>query len=261
MHLASYDTRMKAKPFLTATWSNVLLFTYPIAPEPLVLRIPEGLELDTIDGQAYVSLVAFDFTDTRVKGVRWPGFVNFPEINLRFYLRDPISGRRGVRFIREFVPSALIARLARMLYNEPYKSTPIQSTVHDNGQMVMVQHDWEWNDESHRVRVTSENKPFVPPEGTASHHFKEHRWGFGRSKKGDATIYEVQHPRWEILPVRNYEVDVDFGSLYGAEFGSLNEIEPVSVIHAVGSKIEVFPDHPLVGELGVEEPANFRGDE
>lgn len=252
---------MAARSFLTARWSNLLLITYPIAPEPLVLRVPEGLELDTIDGQPYVSLVAFDFLDTKVKGVKWPGFVNFPEINLRTYLRDPVSGRRGVRFIREFVPSAAIARIARTLYNEPYRDTRMQSNVHDNGEMVMVQHDWEWNGRPHRVRVTSENKPFVPPEGTASHYFKEHQWGFGRSKKGETMIYEVRHPVWEVLPVRNFEVDVDFANLYGAEFASLNDARPASVVHAVGSEIEVYPHRALRGELGVEEPANFRREE
>jgi len=239
---------MDAKPFLTATWSNLLLFTYPIPPEPLVLRIPEGLELDTVDDQAYVSLVAFDFLDTRVKGVRWPGFVNFPEINLRFYLREPASGRRGVRFIREFVPSATVARIARGLYNEPYRDTRMQSDVHDNGEVIMVQHDWEWNERPHRVRVTSTNDPFVPPEKTASHFFKEHQWGFGKSKKGQTQIYEVRHPVWEVLPVRNFEVDVDFGTLYGAEFASLNELDPVSVVHAVGSAIEVYPHQNLSDE-------------
>jgi uncharacterized protein YqjF (DUF2071 family) len=236
---------MDEKPFLTARWSNLLLVTYAIGEESLRLRLPDGLELDTIDGTPFVSLVAFDFQDTKVKGVKWPGFVNFPEINLRFYVREPNSGRRGVCFIRELVPSRAIARIARSLYNEPYQFTKMQSSVHDNGQFIMAQHDWDWNKRAHRLRVSSNARPFTPKPDSREHFFKEHQWGFGSSKKGETLIYEVRHPHWEVYPVRSYTVDVDFGTLYGAEFAALNDAKPYSVVHAVGSEIEVYPHRDL----------------
>jgi len=60
-----------------------------------------------------VSLVAFDVRDTRVRGVAWPGLRDFPEVNLRFYVRE--GDRRGVVFIRELVPSRAVALVARLL--------------------------------------------------------------------------------------------------------------------------------------------------
>ena len=91
--------------FLTARWSNLCLFTYAVPPALLRSRVPPGLELDRregLEGEAFVSLVAFDFLETRVLGVPWPGFREFPEINLRFYVRrpaaeGPASARRGLR--------------------------------------------------------------------------------------------------------------------------------------------------------------------
>src|SRR4051812_2159224 len=92
-------------PFLTARWSNLCLLTYAVPRALLTPRLPPGLELDTRpgladgptadrfapDGPAFVSLVAFDFLDTRVLGVPWPGYRNFPEINLRFYVRRRVA--------------------------------------------------------------------------------------------------------------------------------------------------------------------------
>lgn len=239
---------MSETPFLTARWTNLLLVTYPIGEESLRLRLPEGIELDTIDGTPFVSLVAFDFLDTRVKGVKFPGFVDFPEINLRFYVREIATGRRGVCFIRELVPSRTIANIARRFYNEPYEHAKMQSAVHDNGEFIFVQHDWEWNRRPHRLRVTSNATPRLPPDDSTAHFFKEHQWGFGRSKKGETLIYEVRHPTWEIYPVRSHNIDVDFGSLYGAEFASLTDATPYSVVHAVGSEIEVHPHEALGSE-------------
>ena len=71
-------------PFLTARWSNLFLASYAVPPALLEERLPPGLTLDLRDGQAFVSLVAFEFLNTRVLGVPWPGHVNFAELNLRF---------------------------------------------------------------------------------------------------------------------------------------------------------------------------------
>ncbi len=113
------------KPFLTAEWRNLLLINDAVDEKILSEYLPPGCELDRLDGRCFASLVAFDFQETRVFGVRWPGFTNFPEINLRIYVR--FGDVRGVVFVRELVPGRLVAAIARWLYNEPYeraKMTP-----------------------------------------------------------------------------------------------------------------------------------------
>jgi hypothetical protein len=67
------------RPILTAPWNNVFLATYAVPPPLLEPRLPPGLTLDGRDGHAFVSLVAFEFLDTRVLGVPWPGHRNFTE--------------------------------------------------------------------------------------------------------------------------------------------------------------------------------------
>src|SRR5579885_2376605 len=132
-------------PFLTARWSNLCIFTYAVPPSLLQARLPPGLELDTRDGNGFVSLVAFDFLDTRVLGVGWPGYRNFPELNLRFYVR--LGEERGVVFLREFVPGRLVTALARLIYNEPYRATSLQSVVDDRSDKIRVEHRLRWNGE------------------------------------------------------------------------------------------------------------------
>ncbi|HEX4590209.1 MAG TPA: DUF2071 domain-containing protein, partial [Gemmataceae bacterium] len=75
------------RPFLTARWTNLFVANYPVPDRLLAPRLPPGLTLDRWEGSAYVSLVAFDFRDTRVLGIPWPGYRHFPEVNLRFYVR------------------------------------------------------------------------------------------------------------------------------------------------------------------------------
>src|SRR5262245_57354345 len=106
----TYNIRM-SRPFLTARWQHLFLANFSVSPELLRPRLHPDLELDTREGQAFVSLVAFRFLDTRVLGIGWPGYRNFAELNLRFYVRH--QGERGVVFVREFVPQRLTAWLAR----------------------------------------------------------------------------------------------------------------------------------------------------
>ncbi|HSQ57361.1 MAG TPA: DUF2071 domain-containing protein, partial [Gemmata sp.] len=98
---------MPTRRFLTARWCNLILANYPVPEELLRPLLPPGCELDRRDGACWASLVGFQFLQTRVLGIGWPGFRNFPEWNLRFYVTH--EGQRGVAFVREFVPSWFVA--------------------------------------------------------------------------------------------------------------------------------------------------------
>jgi uncharacterized protein len=229
--------------FLTAEWRHLCLFTYAVPPARLEPHLPPGLALDTIDGEAFVSLVAFDFLKTRVLGVPWPWHRNFPEINLRFYVRE--GERRGVAFIRELVPRRLIAWIARALYNEPYAYAPMRSQVRRqaerDGDRLVVEHTLMAGGRPQRLSISASSVAHIPDEASREHFFKEHSWGYGRSRRGELLRYEVRHPVWSIHPVLAHQLDWDFGAVYGAEWADLGTLEPRSVILASGSPIRVSP--------------------
>src|SRR5260370_32707143 len=150
------------RPFLTARWSNLAIVTYEVPPALLEPHLPAGVELERRGGAAFASIVAFDFLDTRVWGVPWPGFRTFPEINLRFYVRR--GERRGVVFIREFVPRPLVAWLARAIYNEPYLVAPIESAVAGEAPAVVTRRRPRWRGRTHALAGTR-STPAVPPAG------------------------------------------------------------------------------------------------
>src|SRR4028118_2442131 len=94
------------KKFLTAKWQNLVMANYVVSPELLQNFVPSGVELDFWQDECYVSLVAFKFVDTCVRGFYVPLHINFEEVNLRFYVKrtTPTEVRRGVTFIKEIVP-------------------------------------------------------------------------------------------------------------------------------------------------------------
>jgi uncharacterized protein YqjF (DUF2071 family) len=227
------------RPFLTARWTNLILANYAVPDELLRAYLPPGLELDFRDGRAFVSLVGFDFLDTCVFGVPWPGYRDFPEFNLRFYVRR--GEERGVVFVREYVPLRLVAGLARLIYNEPYVATPMTSRVTETPDSITVEHTLRRGGREHRLRAVGAKPAYTPDPSSAEHFFKEHRWGFGRTRGGRAVRYEVRHPTWDVYPVRDFTIDLDWSNLYGPEWSVMQAARPASVILAAGSAVAVYP--------------------
>jgi uncharacterized protein len=246
-------------PFLTARWLDLALVTYRIPADVLTaalggsqpLDIP--LEPDRLPGDpadvAYASLVAFRFLETRVKGIAVPLHTDFPEVNLRVYVRTrEATPRRGVMFIREFVPRRAIVTVANLLYHEHYRAVPMRIEAVDLGETRRrVACSISLGEREHRIALTGGRPPVTPTPDSLEHFFKEHTWGFGRTPEGRTLVYRVDHPIWDAYPtvIEDLELDVDFGELYGHPWELLDGRDPFHVAYAVGSEISVHP--PQVG--------------
>ena len=232
--------------FLSARWSNLILATYAVDPAALAPRLPPGCRLDlTADGHALASLVAFDFQQCRVLGVPWPGFVNFPEVNLRFYVRhgQDNTERRGVVFVREFVPQRTVAALARWTYNEPYAAVPtMRSHVDATPDTLTVAHDLPVAGRACRIAVTADATNYCPADDSPEAFLIEHQWGFGTSRLLRRRVeYQVVHEPWAVHRVRRFDLRWDWAAAYGREFADLQSARPLSVVLAAGSAVSVYP--------------------
>lgn len=245
--------------FLSARWANLLNLTYRVPPELLQQHVPAGTQLDIHGGSAFVSVVAFDFLDTRVLGVPWPGYRNFPELNLRYYLK--YGNQRGVAFLQEFVPKRMIAKTARVIYNEPYDYAPMRSHAREDETTSAYELSLDYGGRTHTLSVITQRGAYTPASDTLAHYFKEHQWGFGKTRSGRTLCYQVEHDVWDVQDIQSYSLDVDFGVLYGEEWAFLNDEQPFCSVFAMGSAVKVFPkgtledidadpmDHTLPSEL------------
>ena len=231
---------MAARAFLTAEWHDVLGLTYPADAALLAEHLPRGAQIDELDGSPRVSLVAFGFRGTRVRGLAIPGHVTFPEINLRFYVR--MDGERGVVFIREFVPRPAISIVARVFYNEPYRTIPMAHETTLSGGELRVRHRFGAR-KANLLEAIADPSARLPEVGSAEHWLTHHDLGVGRTRAGRARSYSVEHELWALHEVRELRAEVDFGALYGPEWAHLSDSEPSHVTLARGSAVRVLPPH------------------
>lgn len=227
-----------AGPFLTARWTNICMATYEVEPSLVQSHLPLGVGIDRHEGRTLVSLVAFMFERLRVKGIPIPGVQRFVELNLRFYVER--YGQKGVIFIREIAPSRLVCAGARFLYNEPYERAPGRAMIDDDERRISVNYLVRTGTQHHNFRVVGRKPPFTPGDTTIEHFLKERPWGFGRTKRGHLFQYKVEHPLWAIYPVDTHSIDIDWVRIYGARWRIMHEKQPVSVLLARGSDVELY---------------------
>lgn len=247
------------RPFLTARWEYLLFYNFECPRAFLEPHVPAGTTLDEWNGRTYVSLVAFLFRDTLVRGIPIPCHRTFEEVNLRFYVRRQDAGgelRRAVVFVKELVPKRAIAAVARRYYNEPYIAVPMSSVIDlDGPRGGLIAYFWSIDRQPYGVQATI---PPGPPGETAAgsldQFITEHYWGYTRQRDGGTIEYEVQHPRWPVWHPSAWALEGDMGELYGPEFRQILHGTPSSVLAAPGSAVAVAPGRRIQHQphLGAE---------
>ncbi len=227
--------------FLNAEWRKLAIANYEVDSDILNKYLPYKTEIDLWNNTCYVSLVGFMFLNTRLLGVKIPFHVNFEEVNLRFYVRYKDQGewKRGVVFIKEIVPRFALTLVANNLYKEHYDTMPMKHQWEMHPGYRSVAYSWKTRGAWQQFALTADLQAVSMPPGSEAEFITEHYWGYSQHGPQRTIEYAVTHPRWEIYPVRDYEIAVDFGHCYGRDWEFLNMATPRSVMLAEGSEITV----------------------
>lgn len=107
-------------------WRNLLFLHWSIPVSQLRPHVPDALEIDTFDGNAYVGLVPFSVAGARAPFTPPLPFVStFHEVNVRTYVhyegRDP-----GVFFFTLDASSPIVVRAARSIFHLAYRDASIR---------------------------------------------------------------------------------------------------------------------------------------
>jgi uncharacterized protein YqjF (DUF2071 family) len=229
-----------ANTFLQAEWRKLAMANYSVDISRLKHYLPYKTEIDLWYGTCYVSLVGFLLKNTKVKGLRIPFHINFEEVNLRFYVRYYDNGgwKRGVVFIKEIVPKPALTFVANTVYKEKYETMPMSHSWTTSTDTLIAEYKWKkkrWNS----LTISADKIPSPIITGSEVEFITEHYWGYTKITDSKTSEYGVEHPRWDVYPIKNYQIDVDFEDIYGHEFSFLKTEMPKSVFLAEGSVIKV----------------------
>ena len=106
---------------MTQRWNDLLFAHWPVPAAQVAALLPDGLQVDTFEGSAWLGVVPFWMDRIKIRGVPpVPGARSFPELNLRTYVRDQTTRSRGVYFFSLDASNLLAVAVARTFYNLPY---------------------------------------------------------------------------------------------------------------------------------------------
>ena len=112
-------------------WRQLLFANWPVEPEVVERGLPEGLEVDTYDGKAWLSVVPFTNVAVRPRGLPDSIGVDLPELNLRTYVTVPGEDRPAVFFYSLDADGWLSVLGARLAFGLPYYNADIKMVERD----------------------------------------------------------------------------------------------------------------------------------
>ncbi|MFF3751514.1 YqjF family protein [Streptomyces sp. NPDC002018] len=221
--------RDEPRPLLTQSWLDLAFLHWAADPSDVAPLLPAGTVPDTLDGTAYVGLVAFRMH--RVGWLRLPGVPylgSFPETNVRLYSVDS-QGRRGVVF-RSLDASRLIpVAVGRTVFRLPYVWS--RMTVDRAGDTLTYtgRRRWPGPRGAHSRILVRVGEPVAEP--SALEHFVTARWGMHTTVLGRTVYLPNTHPRWPLYRAELLECAEDLLTAGGlpAPAG-----DPVSVLYSPG---------------------------
>jgi uncharacterized protein YqjF (DUF2071 family) len=94
--------------------------------------LPEGLTVDTFEGQAWLGIVPFTMDQIQFRGFpRVPGANRFAELNLRTYVRERNTNQSGVYFFSLDATNPFAVAFARLRFHLPYYWARMQVSYGD----------------------------------------------------------------------------------------------------------------------------------
>ncbi len=204
-------------------WHDLLFAHWPVPAGPLRERLPEGLQLDTFEGQAWLGIVPFRMTGIRPRGLfAVPGLSAFPELNVRTYVTA--GGKPGVWFFSLDAGNRPAVRIARSTFHLPYFDAEMDCAAEAGGI-------------SYKSRRTHRGAPsadfhasyaptgeiFASRPGTLEEWLTERYCLYSSNRSGRVFRGDIDHVPWPLQPATAQLGRVDLTRILGT---TLPDTEP-----------------------------------
>ena len=173
--------------------------------------IPEPLQIDTFDGEAWIGVVPFEL---KIRP-RWmpviPKIASFPEINVRTYVT--LNGQPGVWFFSLDAASPLAVRGARWSFNLPYFDATMACREANDG--FDYESERRKSNEASasvvfRARYEATSDPFEADSGSLEEWLTERYCLYAENRFGSILQTEIHHAKWKL---QNAECRIETNSM------------------------------------------------
>jgi len=230
MHAKDILKQTKHRPFsypnspwkFYQEWNNAIFLHWEVTPELIMPLIPKGLDLDTINGKTWVSLVAFDMTNIGIKNLpKAPYISDFHEINIRVY--TICKGKHNVHFIGIEGSKKSSCKILKTLSKLPYQYSKMKRTP------ICYESKNEASNNSFFIEFKLENSSISKDKTDL---WLTERYTLVQDQQNTIMEYDVHHLEWPLQVISIEKLEVNY-----PRFNQLIGHKPDRVHYSSGVKV------------------------
>jgi uncharacterized protein YqjF (DUF2071 family) len=235
---------------MTQRWNDLLFAHWPIAATELAPLLPEGLQVDTYQGTAWIGVVPFWMDRIKIRGVPpIPGARIFSELNLRTYVRDDLTGTPGVYFFSLDASNLLAVVAGRTFYHLPYHWAAMRLEQKSEREFSFYSRR-RFSEKpvifKARYRGLGPTRALTESRVGSLEHFLTERYClFTANRAGQPVRANIHHVPW---PLEDAEAEIEQNGLAEAIGISLPEQAPV-LHYSRRLAVYVWKAHPVLPTL------------
>mgnify|MGYP006290074107 CR=1 FL=1 len=204
-------------------WRHVLFANWPVDPGLVAAHLPPALDVDTYDGDAWLSVVPF--TNVDVRPTWWPAGwgLPLPELNLRTYVTH--EGMKGVYFFSLDAQGVIGVAGARLFHHLPYYYARISlKTVGDTIRFDSRRRHPGARPVHYRATYEPTGEPLTAEPGSLDAFLTERYRYYTEAPDGYIRYAAIEHEPW---PLADATLDEAENTLFAANGFDRPDADPV----------------------------------
>ena len=181
-------------------WNRTIFLHWKVEINKLKAFVPKELEIDTFEGNAWVSLVAFTMEKISLRNLfPFPPISNFDEINIRTYVKS--NSKSGVYFLSIEGGKRLSCQIAKGISELPYRYSKINRT---NNTYVS-------SNQKHRDNLNLEFK--IGEKNTQKSkldNWLTERYALFQESGDDINEFDIHHHEWELANIEIKKLSLEY---------------------------------------------------
>lgn len=203
-------------------WNKAIFLHWKVKPEAVQQLLPQSVSLDTIDGNAWISLVAFDMNHIGVRSLpKMPHISDFHEINIRTYIT--CKGKPSVYFLSMEGSKRSSCKILKAISKFPYEPSKMRRT--------------DFSYESTNAKAGNSFELIYRVKHGTFHKDETDKWLTERyavfqEHHGKLIEYDVHHLEWPLQTIAIKELKIDY-----PKFKHFINNRPVRMHYSEGVKV------------------------
>ncbi len=235
--MLKYQIRTSHKPrplppgrwLMRQRWNDLLFAHWQVPASAIALLVPEGLQVDTFQGSAWLGAMPFWMDRIKMRGVPpIPGARSFPDLIFRTYVREERTGTPGVYCLSVDSSNLLAVAAGRAFFHLPYHSAEMRLEMRTEREFSFYSRR---RFASEPVLFRARYRGLGPSQrlvelrpGTLEHFLMERSCLFSRNRSGQPIRANLHQASWSL---EEAEAEIEQNDLAAAIGIKVPDQEPV----------------------------------